>query len=447
MGGPNAWLLTDRIVVYNEVLLGRASLDRLPVGVLLWSPSGMPLYANTPAREWLDLDTALPDWATFWRRFAGSEAAVGERGELRAAGGGADVPRFLYVTDRVRNLEGQEVALAAYVARPAEAGATAVAPAPGLPVGDRTLALLLFRDGRLSAWSPLSPRWPALDASADETEGRVLERLSREVEAGRAPQFVPARETLSDGSVLILAQSVEEQAAAGAAFRHEQLVAATAHEIRNPLATIRGFLQILPGSGPEERARYAAIAMREVDRIIDVVNDFLQGGNFADTETPPVNLVTVGRTAVEAVQAEIAGAGLDIGFGSDTDEILVRGRSTRLAQVVTNLLHNAVESVSAPGGHVWVGIEADNTWARLAVEDDGPGVPEEWLDAVFDPAFSRRPGGHGLGLAIARWIVTSHGGRIACGRSRAGGARFEVVLPRAPLRTANAGPAAAAPSA
>jgi signal transduction histidine kinase len=244
----------------------------------------------------------------------------------------------------------------------------------------------------------------------------------------------------------MLAQAVEGHAGAGPVFGHDQLIAATAHEIRNPLATIRGFLQILPGAGPDERKRYAQIAMREVDRIIDVVNEFLQGGDLADVATSPVDLVAVARGAVQALREETLGTGLSLALEGDGREIWVTGRATRLAQVLTNLLHNAVESVAAPGGHVWLTLGTDDRWAVLVVEDDGPGVPDEWLEAIFEPTFSRRQGGHGLGLAIARWIVTSHGGRIVVGRSRAGGARFEVFLPWAARRDARPDPAASTPS-
>ncbi len=451
MAGPNPWLLTGRIVVYNEVLLGRSSLERLPIGVLLWTLSGTPLYANGRASEWLALEPVLPTWSAFWRRFAGADDPPDANGQF----GTGDAPPFLYVTDRVRNLEGQDVARAVYVSlAPAQFDTSVSSEADGLgaiaPSGDRTLALMLFRDGRLSAWTPLSPRWPPIDRLAGRDLGAVLEFLSREVEAERAPQFVPARESLSDGSVLLLAQAVDEHAAAGAALHHNQLVAATAHEIRNPLATIRGFLQILPGALPDERQRYAEIALREVDRITAVVNDFLQGGTYADAAAAPVDLAATVRAVVELVEAEAAGAGLDIVFEALDPEVLVRGRATRLAQVVSNLLHNAVQTVNAPGGRVWVTVAGDDAWARVVVEDDGPGVPEEWRSAVFEPDFSRRPGGHGLGLAIARWIVTSHGGRIALGRSRAGGARFEVVLPRVqgqPASSPGADTQATAPSA
>jgi PAS domain-containing protein len=82
MDGPNAWLLTDRILVYNEVLLGRGSLDRLPIGVFVCNLSGAPLYANRAMREWLSLEPNLPAWAAFWQRFTGSDAPPAERGRL-----------------------------------------------------------------------------------------------------------------------------------------------------------------------------------------------------------------------------------------------------------------------------------------------------------------------------------------------------------------------------
>lgn len=426
----SGWPLASNILVYNEVLLGRASLDRLPIGVALWANDDTPLFANRQMRQWLGLGEGLaPDAATLWQ-VLGTAPPAGESGKISPTATG--VPTAMtFVYDVVRNLEGQPVARALYLA-------PAVADAAVPTAGPRTLAMLLFRSGRLAAWVGLSARWPALDDWVGAAETAVLDHLARAVQDGMAPHFAPARETLSDGSVLLLAQGDDSDAAGepGEPFGPEGLIAATAHEIRNPLATIRGFLQILPDAEAEDRRRYAGIALREVDRIADVVNEFLRTSGHGDGAAPTADLVHAARSAAQFLEDEADLTGVELRLDLPDHPVWVEGHATRLRQAVHNLLRNALASVPSPGGHVDLTVREDGRWVHLAVEDDGPGVPEEWAERIFQPAFSRREGGHGLGLAIARWIVTMYHGTIEVGRSPAGGARFAIHLPVLPLGAA-----------
>jgi len=120
------------------------------------------------------------------------------------------------------------------------------------------------------------------------------------------------------------------------------------------------------------------------------------------------------------------------------EPVVVAGDDDRLRQMLTNLLQNALRYASAAPGAVQVTVARGPAEARLVVEDDGPGLPPEALDRVFDRFYSvdrarsRAQGGTGLGLAIVRHIAEAHGGRVSAENRRRGGARFCVRLPAEP---------------
>jgi signal transduction histidine kinase len=116
------------------------------------------------------------------------------------------------------------------------------------------------------------------------------------------------------------------------------------------------------------------------------------------------------------------------------DDTVVRGRPDALARVTRNLLDNAIRHAE---GEVHVALHHANGWAELTVDDDGPGVPVEAEQRIFDrfarldESRDRTTGGVGLGLAVVRAVVEHHGGTVGCARSPLGGARFAVRLPTA----------------
>lgn len=431
-GGP-AWPLATDIVIYNEVLVGRASLDRLPVGVVLWQPDGTALFANRYVRESLALvEEALPERAAFWRMMGLASSPQAPDGQVTYSCVGQDERTFSFVLDSVRNLEGRIVADAAYLVREGPSRHAALGGDDSGRATQETLGFMAVRNGCLVAWTGLSRRWPDLAAWATLPVEAALDHLAQEAALGRIPRFSARHHTLSDGSGLVHVLSNERPVAPAASLGTDRLIAATAHEIRNPLATIRGFLQILPRAERADQERYAEIAVHEVDRIGHVVNEFLQApGDAADAADaePAVDLAAVASDAIVALKAESQDKAVTVQIRVDGAPVWVEGHPTRLHQVATNLIRNALDAVPEGTGEVLVEVHGEGAWARLAVEDNGPGIPEEWMGDVFDPTFTRHEGGHGLGLAITRWIVTMYRGHVGVGRSASGGARFEVHLP------------------
>jgi two-component system OmpR family sensor kinase len=215
--------------------------------------------------------------------------------------------------------------------------------------------------------------------------------------------------------------------------QQRQFVSDASHELRSPLTAIRGQIEVLARSEQPSAAevrRVEATAMTEMGRVERLVDDLLalarldEGAASALREVPAAPLLT-----------ELAAANPD--EPTETGELAegtIRADPDLLAQVIRNLLGNAHRHAGARG-RVSLASHAEADRLVVDVDDDGPGIPAEQRERVFDrfhrsePGRERASGGSGLGLGIARSIVERHGGRIWIGDSPLGGARVSFELP------------------
>ena len=216
-----------------------------------------------------------------------------------------------------------------------------------------------------------------------------------------------------------------------------QLVADTSHELRTPLTTISGNLELLGSALPEsERAEVLRETREEAARLTRLVRDLLLLAEIGETVSPERVDVRLDQLA-EAVAARLVGAEATR-VKVIAEPVMVLGDEERLAQIVGNLLQNALRYASSRPGAVSVRVERTGPTAHLIVEDDGPGLPSYALERVFDRfsrldrARSRAHGGAGLGLAIVRHVAEAHDGRAWAENRPKGGARFIVQLPARP---------------
>lgn len=227
-----------------------------------------------------------------------------------------------------------------------------------------------------------------------------------------------------------------------------ELVAWVSHDLRTPIAGIRAMVEALDDgvvSTPGDVALYHRRLVGEADRLARLVDDLFELSRIqADAlqlalRPVPIDELVSDAVAASAALAETRGVRLH-GRTGDGGALVVRGSAPELTRVVHNLLDNAIRHTPA-GGDVEVVVAAAGGRVEVAVHDACGGIPDDDLDRVFDLAFrgdaartpdaGSRSGGAGLGLAIARGLVTAHEGDIAV-RNENGGCRFVVRLPLHP---------------
>ncbi|MEN8184893.1 MAG: ATP-binding protein, partial [Myxococcota bacterium] len=214
------------------------------------------------------------------------------------------------------------------------------------------------------------------------------------------------------------------------------LAAGLAHEINNPLVSIHTFLSLVPGKrgedDPQFWGHYHQLACSEVERIRGLVATMFRlgrGGAEPALKTP-CQLVDLASEVTTLLSREAQAEGLELSVEADGNPPKVMAVREQLQQVVLNLVLNALHATPR-GGRVVVHVRPAGGGACLEVADNGPGVPAEDLERIFDPFYTTKDPdqGTGLGLMICHGIVEDHGGGIEVESREGEGTRFRVTLP------------------
>jgi signal transduction histidine kinase len=282
------------------------------------------------------------------------------------------------------------------------------------------LATLLVLQGTRTALRPLSA---------------VIETATRIAQGDSKLRLTPSRTDTELGSLAqafdqmvdALETAVEEARASDAATR--RFLADASHELRTPIAALQASAETLLREQPErpERDRLEAAVARDSERLGRLVNDLLGIARLeAHPTRTPVELAGIARPLVEDAHTRAPHATITLSADNDT---MVRGDPDALERVLRNLIDNALAAIQ-PTGRIDVHLRGLNGYVQARVADDGPGVPEDQRQRIFERFVRLDPSkpGHGLGLAIARRIAQQHQGDLTYDPTP-NGASFTLYLP------------------
>ncbi len=223
-----------------------------------------------------------------------------------------------------------------------------------------------------------------------------------------------------------------------------EMAAGIAHEVRNPLASIGLYAQMLVEDLADrpETARLAGKIGGAVDRIDTIVRDVLRFARDTSVQPRCVTVAEVVEQALESCRATLAETEVSVVTEAvDGDPLWVEVDPTLMAQAIANVIRNAAEAMAeTPKRSRTVHVRVERGMRRLpggergdriviGVEDSGPGIAPEVLERMFNPFFTTRPTGTGLGLAIVHRIVEAHDGHVVVSNRDEGGARVELCVP------------------
>jgi len=198
--------------------------------------------------------------------------------------------------------------------------------------------------------------------------------------------------------------------------------AVLAHEIKNPLASLKGNAQLLAGMLPtgEKSRSKAERVVDEAVRLETLTNDLLQFVRTGAIRRESVDPAAVVREAAESIKGQVT---VDVSRAPRSWSL----DASRIREVIINLVDNAV----AAGEPVHVSVVTTNKRLVIEVADHGPGIPEEDREKIFEPFFTGKTQGTGLGLAVVRRTIELHGGRVEALVNAGGGALFRAEIPGA----------------
>lgn len=292
-------------------------------------------------------------------------------------------------------------------------------PEDGLPLLEIVGAAAVFPlrgDGELIGWLALNP--------ADDSDGLSPDELRQVRAAADLAELV-----LSNVASFRRIAEARRLATLGA------MSAGLAHEIRNPLAGLKGAAQVLQDEDLDgESKEMLDVIVTEANRLDRVVSDFLSFSRPFALDHEPVDVGAMLQHVATLVGAEADGPHISVDLAEDLP--VLYADEMRLEQVVLNLVRNAVDATGREGQitlRAFHPLPSDGVAVGIDVVDDGPGIPEDVREHLFTPFFTTKPHGTGLGLPISRRIVEAHGGRLTARANSGGGTTFEVMLPpRAP---------------
>jgi two-component system sensor histidine kinase HydH len=231
----------------------------------------------------------------------------------------------------------------------------------------------------------------------------------------------------------------ERQAVADKRVLLERLMARLAHEIRNPLSSLDVHVQLLEEDIasiskeiPERLSSRFEIIRGELHRLESIVGHFLKLAGPSELDIESLDIGKVVSHVCDLLRPEAAERGIQITLAHPENLPVISGDRVRLTQALLNVVINAIQALGQDGD-VKVDLSLHGGDLHLSVSDNGPGIAPEKMDSIFDPYFTTKEEGSGLGLWIAQQIVTAHRGTLRACNNQPSGAQFIMSLPLQPV--------------
>lgn len=208
-----------------------------------------------------------------------------------------------------------------------------------------------------------------------------------------------------------------------------ELAAGMAHEIRNPLTTVKGFMQVSK-QNDFDVSPYYDIIMHEIKRMSDLTAEFLQFSKPSAHRPTKLSIQECVQAAVQLTESDAVSHGHQVAVAADGAPLFALLEKDKIVQVLVNVIRNAIDAMSESGsGTISIAVAPRGEYGLIEITDTGCGIPESHMDRLFQPFFSTKDKGTGLGLSISQKIINEHGGYISV-RSKPGtGTTFTIRLP------------------
>lgn len=209
------------------------------------------------------------------------------------------------------------------------------------------------------------------------------------------------------------------------------LAAGIAHEIRNPLVALKTFSQLLPEkfSDEEFRSNYAKVVIPEIERIDNLVDQLLVFAKPRPAKMENIDLISIIESTLVLVKAQTKFNGISFIKHYNKEHMEITADPEKIKQALWNVILNSVEALQGSNGMIRIAVDSTDDNVVISIEDNGCGISEENMNKIFDPLFTTKPNGTGLGLPIVNEIIAQHNGRIHIESKYGVGTKVTIILP------------------
>lgn len=208
-----------------------------------------------------------------------------------------------------------------------------------------------------------------------------------------------------------------------------ETASSVAHELRNPATTIKGFVQLMSLKCNVQQGRYFAIILEELERMNDIIEDFLSLARNRFISKKPSDLNQILQGIYPLLLADAIKNDIELHYNLCNTIRVIELNPKELRQVILNIVRNGIEATPRKG-HLDISTKNVVNGIELVISDTGSGIPEESLKSIFEPFYTSKENGTGLGLAVCKNIIEAHGGKIGVVSKVGQGTTFTIFLPQ-----------------